>query len=62
MAVIPLARFEVFTAMKIQDDVAWIMTMCSDVVGYQRFEGITHVAGYHLEDGNCMVLPSVGIY
>jgi len=29
--------FEIFTATKIQVVVFWVMTPCSDVVGYQRF-------------------------
>jgi hypothetical protein len=28
-------RFEVFTAVRIQVDVSWLVTPCSDVVGYQ---------------------------
>jgi hypothetical protein len=31
------ARFLVFTAIKI--DVFWVVTPCSDVVGYQHFKG-----------------------
>jgi hypothetical protein len=31
------SRFEVFTAVKIQVAVFWIMTPCNDVAGYQRF-------------------------
>jgi hypothetical protein len=30
-------RFEVFTAVKIQVQVFWVVTPCNDVVGYQRF-------------------------
>jgi len=31
--------FEVFTAMKIQIVVFWVVMPCSDVVGYRRFGG-----------------------
>jgi hypothetical protein len=31
--------FEVFTAVMFQVDVFWVMTLCSVVVGYQRFGG-----------------------
>jgi len=30
-------RFEVFTTMTIQALVSWVVTQCSDVIGYQRF-------------------------
>jgi hypothetical protein len=30
-------RPELFTAMKIQVAVFWVVTPCNDVVGYQRF-------------------------
>jgi len=30
-------RFEVFTAVKIQVEFFWVVTLCSDAVGYQRF-------------------------
>jgi hypothetical protein len=33
------ARFEVFTAVKIQVQVFWVVKPCSVVVGYQRFTG-----------------------
>jgi hypothetical protein len=32
-------RFAVSTAVKIQVEVFWVMTLCSVVVGYQRFGG-----------------------
>jgi len=32
-------RFEIFTAMKIQVVILWVMTPCSDVAGYQCFGG-----------------------
>jgi hypothetical protein len=32
------ARFKVFTAVKIQVEVFWVVTPCSVVVGRQRFE------------------------
>jgi hypothetical protein len=35
----PSTRLEVFTAMKIQVTVFWIVTPCSDVIGYRRFGG-----------------------
>jgi hypothetical protein len=31
------ARFEAFTAMKIEVAVFWVVILCSDGVGYQRF-------------------------
>jgi hypothetical protein len=34
-----VARFEVFTVTKIRVEVFWVMTPCSDVVGYRRFGG-----------------------
>jgi hypothetical protein len=33
------ARFEVFTAVKMQVEVFWVVTSRSVVVGYQRFGG-----------------------
>jgi hypothetical protein len=36
-AVATAAKFEAFTAVKIQVDVFWVVTSCSDVVGYQCF-------------------------
>jgi len=33
---VPDARYEVFTAMKIQVMVFWEVTLCCDVVRYQR--------------------------
>jgi hypothetical protein len=33
-------RFVVFTAMEIHVEVFWVMTPCSDVVGYKRFGGL----------------------
>jgi hypothetical protein len=43
--------FEVFKVVKIQVEVLWVVTPCSDVVGYQRFEGpcCLHLQG---EDGD----------
>jgi hypothetical protein len=32
-------RFEIFTAMKIQIVIFWVVTPCSNMVGYQRFGG-----------------------
>jgi hypothetical protein len=32
-------RFDVFTAVKIQVEVSWVVTLCSVVVGYQCFGG-----------------------
>jgi hypothetical protein len=32
-------RFEVFTAVKIQSDVFWVVTLCGVAVGYKRFGG-----------------------
>jgi hypothetical protein len=48
------ARFEVFTAVKIQV-VFWIVTSCSDAVGYQSF-GEPYYLYPHPEDGSSMVL------
>jgi hypothetical protein len=41
------SRLEVFMAVNIQIKVFWIVTPCSDVVGYQRFGGscCLHVQG-----------------
>jgi len=36
---LPYARFEVFTAVKIQVEIFWVVTQCSVVAGYQRFGG-----------------------
>jgi hypothetical protein len=36
---LPVERFDISTAMKVQVDVFWIMTACSVVVGYQRSGG-----------------------
>jgi len=33
------ARFQLFTAMKIQVEVFWVVTSYSVIVGYQRFKG-----------------------
>jgi hypothetical protein len=33
------AMFEVFTAVKIQIEVFWVVTPCSVVLGYRRFGG-----------------------
>jgi hypothetical protein len=37
------ARYEVFTAVKIQVDVFWVVTPCSVVVGYRRFRGPCYI-------------------
>jgi hypothetical protein len=52
-------RFEVFTAMKIQLEVFWVVTPCSVVLGKQRFRGPCRL---HLqdEDGGGMVPRNVG--
>jgi hypothetical protein len=34
------AGLEILAAMEIHDVVFWVVTPCSDVVGYQRFEGL----------------------
>jgi hypothetical protein len=36
-------RLEVFTPMKIQVMVFWVVTPCSNMVGYQRFEGFSYL-------------------
>jgi hypothetical protein len=33
-------RFEVFTAVRIQVEVFWVVMLCSIVVGYQCFRGL----------------------
>jgi hypothetical protein len=33
---LPDARFEIFTAVKIQVEIFWVVTLCSLAVGYQR--------------------------
>jgi len=45
------AAFEVFTAVKIQVEVFWVVTPCSVVVGYRRFRGPCCV---HLLDCDAM--------
>jgi hypothetical protein len=35
----PYTIFMVFTAAKIKVEVFWVVTPCSDVVGYQLFRG-----------------------
>jgi hypothetical protein len=46
------ARFEAFTAVKIQVDVFWVVTSCGVVVGYQRFGGpcCLHLQGDVIDD------------
>jgi len=39
-------RFEVFTAVKIQVEVFWVVTMCSDTIGYRRFGGLCRKVSY----------------
>jgi hypothetical protein len=34
---VPVVRFLVFMVIKIQVMVIWVITLCSDEVGYQRF-------------------------
>jgi hypothetical protein len=34
-----VAKYEVFTAAKIQVEVFWILTPCSDAIAYRRFGG-----------------------
>jgi hypothetical protein len=48
---VPYQRFEVFTAVKIQVEVFWIVTPCRFVVGYQHFRGIRRLR-LHPEDGD----------
>jgi hypothetical protein len=38
-------RLEVFTAVRIQVEVLWVVTPCSVVVGYQRFRSV-HFQNY----------------
>jgi hypothetical protein len=37
---VTVARFGVLTPVKIQVGVFWIVTVCSVMVGYQRFRGL----------------------
>jgi hypothetical protein len=65
--------FEVFTPVKIQVEVFWVVTLCSNMVGYHLFRGpcCFHLKGevYHLqhymalqsEDGGSKVPWNVGI-
>jgi hypothetical protein len=49
------ARFEVFTAVKVQVEVFWVVTPYSVVIGYHRFRGqcCLHI---HPEDGGSIDL------
>jgi hypothetical protein len=51
------ARFEFSTAMKDQVEVFWIVTPCSDVVGYQRLGG-SYCLQIHSKDGGNKILRS----
>jgi hypothetical protein len=48
-----VARFEVFTEMKINVAVFWVVTPCSGVVGYQCFRGPC------CQLGNCNIVRAV---
>jgi len=49
------ARFEVFAVVKIQVEVFWVVTSCSDVVRYHRFGGFycLHLQGEVHGAGKC---------
>jgi hypothetical protein len=49
-------RGEVFTAVKIQVDFFWVVTQCSDVLGYQLFSGQCCLHLHYSEAGGSMVL------
>jgi len=53
-------RLEIFTAMKIQIMVFWVMALCNDMVGYHCSTGwcCLHICP---EDEGCMVLQNIGI-
>jgi len=55
-------RFEVFTAVKIQVEVFWVVTPCSVAVGHQRFGG-GGLCSLHLyrEAGGRKILRNDGI-
>jgi hypothetical protein len=54
---------KIFTAVKIQVDVIWVVTPCSVMVHYQRFGGpcCLHLQGEVSEDGGSIDLWNVGI-
>jgi hypothetical protein len=45
------ARFEIYMEVKIQVEFLWVVTLCSFVVGYQRFGGpwCLHLQGEDVE-------------
>jgi hypothetical protein len=51
--------FEVFTVVRIQVDVFWVVTPCSVAVGYQRFRGPSCL---HLQGGEGMDLSVLGMF
>jgi hypothetical protein len=53
------ARYEVFTVMKIQDMVFWVVTPGSDVVGYKHLG--RPCCSYHPKEKGSKVLCNVGI-
>jgi hypothetical protein len=54
-------RLEVFTVVKIHVMVLWVVTLCSNVVGYQHFKELCHLQLQHPEDGGSMALGNTGI-
>jgi hypothetical protein len=58
-----MLRFEIFKVVKIHVKVFWVMTPCSDVVGYQHFRGpcCLHLNSLHPDDEDSKVLQNVGI-
>jgi hypothetical protein len=54
------ARFEVFTVVKIEVEVFWVVTPCSAVAGYQHFRGpcclLLQDEVTDPEDGSSMIL------
>jgi hypothetical protein len=56
-------RREVFTAVKIQVEVFWVVTPCSVVIGYQRNVGIlSHLAAFTLKMEAAMFSETLAFY
>jgi hypothetical protein len=53
-------KFQVFTVVKIQVEVFWIMTSYSDVLGYHCFGGPCYFH-HHTDDEGSKVLQNTGI-
>jgi len=52
-----MRNFKILTVMKIHVVVFWVMTLCSDVVGYQRLGG-SYCLQIHSKDGGNKILRS----